>query len=255
MSSKLSVVIITFNEERNIAKCIESVKSIADEILVVDSLSTDNTKSIAQSLGATVIDHPFEGHIQQKNWAKNQAQFEFVLSLDADELLTKELVEEIRNQKELNFPFAAYTMPRLNYVGDRPVKTCGWYPDRKLRLWRAKDGNWTGINPHDKLKMNMGFDQKRLTGDIIHYSFSNASEIIIKSKKYGKIGAENNKSMSWFNLFFKLFFSAGTKFVRNYFFKNGYREGKLGLIICWGQLIETNSKYFGAIRLKLQNGY
>jgi glycosyltransferase involved in cell wall biosynthesis len=253
MSSKLSVVIITFNEERNIAKCIESVQPIADEILVIDSLSTDNTKAIAESLGAKVIEHAFEGHIQQKNWAKNQAQFEFVLSLDADEMLTSELVEEIRNQKEMDFPFAAYTMPRLNFVGDRSVKTCGWYPDRKLRLWRAKDGNWTGINPHDKLKMNMGFDQKRLNGDLLHYSYSNATEILSKSRKYGKIGAENNKNMSWFNLIFKLFFSAGTKFVRNYLFKNGYREGKLGIIICWGQLIETNSKYLGAIKLKIQN--
>ncbi len=253
MSSKLSVVIITFNEERNIAKCIESVQLVADEILVVDSLSTDKTKTIAESLGARVIEHAFEGHIQQKNWAKNQAQFEFVLSLDADEMLTPELVEEIRNQKEMDFPFAAYTMPRLNFVGDRSVKTCGWYPDRKLRLWRAKDGNWTGINPHDKLKMNMGFDQKRLNGDLLHYSYTNASEILSKSRKYGKIGAENNKNMSWFNLIFKLFFSAGTKFVRNYLFKNGYKEGKLGIIICWGQLIETNSKYLGAIKLKIKN--
>ena len=154
MSSKLSVVIITFNEERNIAKCIESIKPIADEILVVDSFSTDQTKSIAESLGAKVIQNAFKGHIQQKNFAKELAQFEFILSLDADEWLSSKLVSEIANQKDLDFPFAAYTMPRLNFVGDRAVKTCGWYPDRKLRLWRSKDGSWTGVNPHDKLKMN-----------------------------------------------------------------------------------------------------
>ncbi len=253
MSSKLSVVIITFNEERNIAKCIESVMSIADEILVIDSFSTDQTKSIAESFGATVIQNAFKGHIQQKNFAKELAQFEFVLSLDADEWLSSNLVLEIANQKDLDFPFAAYTMPRLNFVGDRAVKTCGWYPDRKLRLWRSKDGNWTGVNPHDKLKMKMGFDQKRLNGDIMHNSFSNASDIIIKSKKYGKIGAANNYTMGWGNLLFKLIFSPGTKFVRNYFFKNGFKEGKLGLIICYGQLIETYSKYLGAISLKLKN--
>ena len=252
MENQISVVIISYNESKNIGRCIESVKSVADEIIVVDSFSTDNTKEIAESLGAKVIQHSFEGHIQQKNWAKEQAQNEFVLSLDADEALSPELANEILKEKNEGFPFAAYTMPRLNFVGNTPIKGCGWYPDRKLRLWRGIDGKWTGINPHDRLKMNMGFDQKKLRGDLLHYSYNNRNEILKKSKKYGTIGAKFTQTLSWEKLVYKLLFSPLTKFLRNYLFKKGITYGYTGFVICYGQMIESYTKYWGGIKLKLQ---
>lgn len=252
MDNCISVIIITFNEERNIARCIESVKSIADEIIVVDSFSTDNTKTIADSLGAIVLDHEFEGHIQQKNWAKSQASHEFVLSLDADEAISPELAREILTEKQNKFPFAAYTMPRLNFVGEQAIKGCGWYPDRKLRLWKGIDGNWVGVNPHDRLKMNMGYDQKKLTGDLLHYSYANRKEILKKSKGYGRIGAKSTKSYDWGMLIYKFLFSPITKFIRNYFIKKGFLYGYTGLIICVGQFVETQTKYYQGIKLKLR---
>src|SRR5688572_22507686 len=141
--SKLSVVIITFNEENNIARCIDSVNGIADEVVVVDSFSTDKTEEIAKGKGARFIQHTFKGHIEQKNYAKEQAQYDYVLSLDADEALSEELKNSIK-QAKTDFAVHGYTMNRLNFYEDKPIKTCGWYPDKKLRLWDRKEGEWRG---------------------------------------------------------------------------------------------------------------
>ena len=140
---KLSVVIIAFNEERNIARCLQSVKDIADDILVVDSFSSDKTREIALSYGARVIEHGFEGHIQQKNWAITQSKYPHILSLDADEALSDELKKSIIEAKS-NWQFYGYNMNRLtNYCG-KWVRYCGWYPDKKLRLWDCRQGEWKG---------------------------------------------------------------------------------------------------------------
>ena len=130
--TKLSVVIITFNEEKNIARCLDSIESIADDIIVVDSFSTDQTKQICSQFNVRFIQHEFEGHIEQKNWALQQAKYPHVLSLDADEALTEPLQTLVRSIKE-NWTADGYTMNRLtNYCGQW-IKHCGWYPDRKLR--------------------------------------------------------------------------------------------------------------------------
>jgi len=150
--NKLSVVIITYNEEKNIARCINSVNQIADEVIVVDSHSIDKTKEIAKDLGAKVIEHAFEGHIQQKNFALQQANYSWVLSLDADEALSEKLKNKIQEIK--NNPTAdGYTMNRLTYYCGRWIKHTGWYPDKKLRLVRKDLAQWSGINPHDRLEL------------------------------------------------------------------------------------------------------
>ncbi len=125
--SKLSVVIIANNEEENIGRCIASVEGLADEIIMVDSFSTDKTCEIAHNLGARVIQHTFEGHIEQKNWAREQVIYPYVLSLDADESLSEELKNSIAAVKN-DFKFDGYTMNRLNFYCGKPIKTCGWYP-------------------------------------------------------------------------------------------------------------------------------
>ena len=145
---KLSVVIITFNEEKNIERCLTSVKDIADEIVVLDSFSKDKTAEICINHGVKFFQHTFDGHIQQKNRAITYANFPHILSLDADETLSSELAESIKKVKQ-NFSKDGYYINRLtNYCGHW-VKHCGWYPDAKLRLWDSRKGQWTGTNPHD----------------------------------------------------------------------------------------------------------
>jgi glycosyltransferase involved in cell wall biosynthesis len=143
---KLSVVIITFNEEKNIERCLRSVADIAEEILVVDSFSVDRTEEICRKYGVKFVNHSFEGHIEQKNWALEQTRFNHVLSLDADEVVSEALKRSIQYIRE-NWKDDGYSFNRLtNYCGQW-INHCGWYPDKKLRLFDKTKGRWGGVNP------------------------------------------------------------------------------------------------------------
>ena len=150
MENKISAVIITFNEEDNIGRCLESIRNVADEIVVVDSFSSDRTEEICDQYKVVFLKHEFEGHKEQKNYALAQAKGDFILSLDADEALSPELDKSILEVKN-SFISAGYKLNRLsNYQGSW-IKHCGWYPDKKLRLVRRNSAKWFGENPHDRL--------------------------------------------------------------------------------------------------------
>jgi glycosyltransferase involved in cell wall biosynthesis len=249
MKSKLSVVIIARNEEENIGRCIDSVHGIADEVLVVDSFSTDKTVAIAQQKGARVLQHTFEGHIQQKNWAKEQATHAYVLSLDADETLSEELKQSILTLGK-NFTADGYTMNRLNFYCGKPIKTCSWYPDTKLRLWNRNKGEWTGINPHDKFEMYEGASMLHLEGDILHNTYPTRESFLQQREKFADISAQHLKHRNTFWLVWKMIASAPFKFIRNYIFKLGFTEGSVGLFICYHQSREVFEKYYRALKLK-----
>jgi glycosyltransferase involved in cell wall biosynthesis len=252
--NKLSVVIITFNEEENIASCIDSAREVADEVVVVDSFSTDNTCSIAAGKGAKVLQHKFDGHIEQKNWAKDQAANSFVLSLDADERLSAGLREAIKRAKQ-NFLYDGYTMNRLNFYCGRAIKTCGWYPDAKLRLWNKSMGQWSGINPHDKFELDSGGKKAHLQGDLLHYTFPNRQSFLSQVEKFAGISALYLKDRNVFYLFAKMIFSAPFKFARNYFFNLGFTEGFTGLFICYHQSREVYLKYWMALKMKYAGAF
>ena len=132
---KLSVVIITLNEEKNIGKCLDTAWQVADEIVVVDSFSTDRTREICEEKRAVFIEHPFHGHIGQKNFAISQASYDFVLSIDADEILSNQLISSIRKVKQ-NPSYNAYTINRLSHYVDRFIRHGHWFPDKKIRLFK-----------------------------------------------------------------------------------------------------------------------
>ncbi|MCW5908749.1 MAG: glycosyltransferase family 2 protein [Chitinophagales bacterium] len=249
MTHKLSVVIIAYNEEENIGRCIDSVKEIADEVLVVDSFSTDNTVAVATKKGARVVQHKFEGHIQQKNWAKENAAHEYVLSLDADEALSNDLKQSLLSLHK-NLDADGYTINRLNFFCGKPIKTCGWYPDTKLRLWNRTKGEWKGINPHDKFELEKRCSIKHLKGDLLHYTYPTRESFLQQREKFADISAQHLKVERAVFLFFKMMFSAPFKFIRNYIFKLGFTEGATGLFICYHQSREVFLKYFRALKLK-----
>lgn len=228
---KISAVVITFNEEKNIERCLKSLEAVADELVVVDSFSTDKTLEIAQRLGAKVVSHTFDGHIQQKNWAITQAAHPHILSLDADEALTEELQKSILEAKT-NWSADGYRMKRLtNYCGQW-IKHCGWYPDIKLRLFDSRKGSWGGQNPHDKYLLRDSSKSPLLEGDLLHYSFYTIEQHNRTVDSFSSIKAkvlfEKGKKSS----VIKLLFSPCIRFITDYFIKQGFRDGFYGFVIC-----------------------
>ncbi len=240
---KLTVAIITYNEEKNIGRCISSVQSIADEILVVDSFSTDKTEEICNEFGVRFIKNAFKGHIEQKNIALELSTHEHVLSLDADEALSPILLEEIKKIKE-NFEAEGYRFNRLtNYCGHW-VRHCGWYPDTKLRLVKKSRAMWKGVNPHDILQMNTDEDQVGfLEGDLLHYSYETITSHVNQTDKFTTIAAKAAFSNGKRSSIFKIISRPILKFLRDYFFKRGFLDGRYGLIICFINALSALLKY------------
>ena len=148
----LSAVIITWNEEDNIGRCIDSLWHVADEVIVLDSYSSDNTVAIARQKGAIVKQEKFSGYKQQKNKALQLATHDYVLSLDADEMLSSKLIKSILEVKK-EFKHKAYFMNRFNNYCGRFIKHGLWYPNQKLRLFDKRIALWGGMNPHDKIEL------------------------------------------------------------------------------------------------------
>jgi glycosyltransferase involved in cell wall biosynthesis len=228
---QLSAVIITFNESAKIGRCIDSLADLADEILVVDSCSTDDTVAICEQKGARVIIQPFLGYIEQKNFAMKQAKNEIILSLDADEALSVELLNSIKKLKqEGNFSGAA-TMNRLtNYCGYW-VRYGGWYPDTKLRLADRKIATWAGVNPHDKLEVKNNIKPFWIKGDILHYSYDSLNDHLEQIKRFSSIGAEALFRKGERSNLFKILINPIARFVRNYILRRGFMDGFFGYVI------------------------
>ncbi len=239
----LSVVIITYNEEKNIARCLESVKDLADEILVVDSFSTDATEEICARFNVTFTKHAFAGHIEQKNYAALLATYDWVLSLDADEALTPELKESIGKALE-NPQFKAYKMNRLTYYCGRWIRHCGWYPDAKARLWNRHSGAWGGINPHDRWELYQRNEQYgKLKGDLLHYSYYSPSDHLKQIEYFTEIAAKAEAATGSTPSLLKVILGPGVKFIKSYFFQLGFLDGYHGFVICRLSAMASFIKY------------
>lgn len=240
---RLSAVIITFNEERNIRRCLESLVDVSDEIIVVDSYSTDATEKICNEFQVTFIQHPFEGHIQQKNYALQQANGDYILSLDADEALTPALKESILKVKFSKNPKAGYTMNRLtNYCGHW-VRHGGWYPDRKLRLIENGKGEWTGVNPHDILSLRDKVEPEWLPGDLLHYSYYTADDHYRQIEFFGKIAAKELNEKGRKTNRFEIAMKCAAQWIKCFVLKSGWRDGKTGWVIARRSAFATYRKY------------
>jgi len=239
----ISVVIITFNEERNISRCLESLKDVADEIVVVDSFSKDKTEAICKEFNVRFVQHAFEGHIEQKNWSITQAKYPHILSLDADEVLDETLKKSILEVKN-EWKFDGYTMNRLtNYCG-KWIHHCGWYPDTKLRLWDSRLGTWGGDNPHDKFEMNSDDPEiAHLKGDILHYSYYSLEDHYKQVAYFTDILAIAQFKKGKKAPLFIFVFSPIVKFVKDYFIKLGFLDGRVGFRICRISAFATFTKY------------
>ena len=249
MAVKLSVVIITLNEERNIGRCLESVKSIADEIVVVDSFSTDRTRGIVESYGARFIQRPFDGYVSQKNFADQQAIFSYILSVDADEVVSPALAEEITAIKN-NWQFAGYYVKRLtNYCGTW-VRHGGWYPDKKLRLYNRSQGSWKGLLLHEAYGVNNNEPTGTLQHNLLHYSFPSLSDHLKQVDHFTNIQLKEMNLQGRRKSFWPLLYKPPVKFLQMYLFKVGFLDGSAGFCIAvissYAAFVKYAKHYFSA---------
>ena len=245
----LSVVIITYNEERNIRRCLESVRDLATEILVVDSGSADSTVVIAREFGARIIEQPFLGYIEQKNFALDNAAHEWVLSLDADEALSQPLSDAIFDLLPPEGTIA-YRMNRMARYNGKWIRHGTWYPDAKVRLFNRLKARWGGVNPHDRIELPPGVKAASLRGDLFHYPFISTDEHLAQMNRYTTIQAEalykKGKRSGWI----KILFNPVVAFVSGYIFKAGFLDGAEGLLIARSVAFFTLVKYMKLKRLQ-----
>ncbi len=250
--SGISGAIICLNEAHNIARCILSIKDVVDEIIVIDSGSKDETVKIAEGLGAIVIQNEFLGHIEQKNFAIEQCNHKFILSLDADECLSKELTQSILKIKA-DLRFDAYYLNRLNNYCGKWIKHSDWYPDQKIRLWNKHKGQWGGINPHDEVLLKENSTKKFLHGDLLHYTYSTEEEHDRQIELFTEIAAKAlfKKGKSFSPI--RPYASAILKWLKLYIWKKGFLDGKAGLKIAQKSAKASYLKYHKLQILNAQN--
>jgi glycosyltransferase involved in cell wall biosynthesis len=243
--AKISGVIITFNEENFIEKCLQSLTNVVDEIVVIDSYSTDKTKEICLRYNVRFIENPFTGFTNQKNFANDQATYDYVLSLDADEALSDELKASILKVKD-TLTVDGYTFNRLNNYCGRWIKYSNWYPDCKIRLFNRKKAKWVGENNlHEIIVLDSPKNQMHLKGDLLHWAYDSYSEHYLKINSYTDIAAKNYVKRKPFKKqsLLKIVFSSFWKFFKNYILKKGFLDGFQGFVICSFAAFGTFLKY------------
>ena len=230
---KISATIIACNEAANIGDACNSL-AWADEIVVVDSGSTDETRRIAQDCGARVIDRDWPGFAAQKQFAVDQAAYDWIFSLDADERVSDELKSSIAKLREGPEPELAdgYRIPRRSYYQGRWIKGGGWYPDWQLRLFRKTRGRWEPRHIHESVKLDAGARVARLSGDILHYSVRDATHHHrMIGERYAPLAAQQMLEEGRHTSALQIASAAPAAFIRSYFLKAGFRDGLAGITI------------------------
>ncbi len=230
-SIQVSGIVITYNEAEYIEQCLCSLQRVTDEIIVVDSFSSDDTPRICRNFGVRLFFHQYVGQIEQKKFALSKASYEYVLSIDGDEVLSDKLIKSILAAKESGFPDHGYEMNRLTHYSGQWIKHGGWYPDWKLRLWNKTQAYWGGMNPHDTVTLKTHAKPSRLTGDLLHYAFDSVSEHLLRIESYANITSEAAYNHGRKSSLFLIVFNPVWKFIRDYFLKLGFLDGRRGFLI------------------------
>jgi len=237
----ISVCIISGAEAQRVARALESIQGWTGEIIMVLNEDVhDGTEEIARQYGATIFREPWKGHIAQKNSAAEKATQEWLLGLDADEVVSPGLRDEIiaALEHEAQAPqHEAFSFPRLSYYCGRWIRHGDWYPDRKTRLWRRGKARWGGENPHDKLMVDGRVG--RLRHDLLHYSYDSISSFLNKINQYADISLKqqihSGKKWSTGGTVVR----SGWRFLRAYFFRLGFLDGFPGFFIAASNAYST----------------
>lgn len=246
---KISGVIITYNEEKNIERCLKSLTNIVDEIIVLDSFSTDKTEALCKKYNVRFFQHIFNGHIEQKNRVITHTQYDYILSLDADEVVSPELEKSILKIKK-DWKYSGYYFNRLNNYCGKWIKYGGWYPDKKLRLWKKDEGQWGGINPHDEVILQKKAKTVHLKGDLLHYSYYSISGHILQANKFTDISSKILFDKGTKSNIFQILVKPFWKFIKDYVINLGFLDGYYGFVI---SMISAHATFLKYIKLKQLN--
>jgi glycosyltransferase involved in cell wall biosynthesis len=249
---KISTTVITYNEEKDIADCLKSVRPFSDEILVVDSLSTDRTAAIAKRLGARVVRQRFLGHVRQKDLAARLAKHDRIFSLDADERASPGLARRILALKKEGFRRDGYFVNRLNWYLTGWFRLGGWYPDRKVRLFDRRKARWAGQNPHDYVRMAKAARTGVLNEDLLHYTYRTLSDHIRQIDSFSSSAAREKRGNAPAFVAFKLLFTPAFTFFKMYVLRLGFLAGMRGFVISAMSSFSDLAKY--AKTWELQRG-
>jgi glycosyltransferase involved in cell wall biosynthesis len=237
---KFTGTILPLNEEGHIARAIESLRC-CDEIVVIDSGSADRTTELAENLGARVIESPWRGYAGQKNWAAERANYDWILSLDADEALSEGLEGEIWNLKKNGPKYDAYTMPRLAQYLGRWILHCGWYPDRKVRLYNRHKASWVGDFVHESVQVRGRLGH--LESNLLHFTCDSLSEHLRTMDRYTTLAAEELVSRKTRVGWRHMILDPAWTFTKTYFVHRGFLDGIEGLTIAYMAALYTFLKY------------
>lgn len=223
----ISAVVITLNEEKNIERCIASLKSVADEILVLDSFSTDSTVAIAEKNGAKVLQSEWKGYAASKNYANTLAKHDWILSIDADEALDDKMQQHLLSLKHQGLN-GVYDFNRLtNYCG-KWIKNSGWYPDWKIRLFDKNLVEWTGEYVHETLDIPENQTVTKISGHLLHYSYYDFKEHQERADKYSVLTAKKMHAKGKKASFIKPYLSAFGRWFAMFIIKGGWKDGFMG---------------------------
>ncbi len=229
MPVEISAVVITFNEEKRLEPALKSLAGLVSEIIVVDSFSTDNTVRLAKKYTNKVFQRKWTDYSDQKNYANTRASSPWIFSLDADERISPELRAEIIEIKKEEPECDGFLIPRQVYYLGKWIRHSGWYPDRKLRLFRKEKARWEGEYVHERLVIEGKV--RKLNGSIHHFTYRNISEHLDRINNFSELGAQKlyaqGKKCRWHHLVFRPFF----RFVKSFFWRAGFLDGYPGFIV------------------------
>jgi glycosyltransferase involved in cell wall biosynthesis len=239
--TKLTAVLITFNEEKNIGRCLASLQGVCDEIVVMDSFSTDLTEEICRKEDVSFLQHKWLGYAGSKNLANEKASNNWILSIDADEALSPQLRDSILGVKEkLSNKF--YSFNRItNYCGTW-IRHSGWYPDTKIRIFNREKAHWEGTL-HEKLIFDQRIPVEILKGDLLHYSYYTPGDHERQIERYSTLAAQEMKTKGKKPWILKEIFLPISKFIETYIIKKGFLDGRAGFNISVMTAKATKLKY------------
>ena len=250
--NRITAVIITLNEERNIRRCLESLTPIVDEVVVVDSFSTDATKEICDHYQVRFVAHAWEGYAGSKNYANDLATHELILSIDGDEAVSETLAQSIKALKDRGIADnEVFAMNRLNNYCGRWIKGCGFYPDTKVRIWRKGFAHWEG-RIHEWLVYEKKPEITVLDGDLLHYSWATPEAFRQQQFHFAELGAQSYFERGKKTGLLPWLFSPSFTFIRTYLIKGGFLFGRTGLDIC--QILTRANRYkYNLLRRKIKD--